>query len=282
MRILVTGAGGMLGQDVVRAATEAGHVPIGLTRAELDVRDAAAVTERLGAERPHAVVNCAAFTNVDGAEDDLRSAAAVNANAAGHVAAAAARTDATVVYPSTDYVFDGLAGTPYVESSPTRPESVYGQTKLAGEHETAAANPRHQIVRTSWLFGIGGRNFVETMLTLAREHGEARVVADQVGRPTYTPHLATVLVALCEAENQGVWHVAGGGSETSWHDFAAEIFRQAEVDCHLSPCRTEDFPRPAPRPPHAVLDSERPDPPRLPPWQDGLAAYLTQRAAQHR
>ncbi len=279
MRILITGAGGMLGHDVVRAATGAGHEPIALTRAELDVRDAAVVTACLGDERPHAVVNCAAFTNVDGAEDDLRSATALNVEAAKTVASAASAIDAVVVYPSTDYVFDGLANQPYVESSPTRPESVYGQTKLAGEHETAAANPRHHIVRTSWLFGIAGRNFVETMLTLAREHGEARVVADQVGRPTFTPHLAEALVAICGFERHGVWHVAGGGTPTSWHDFAAEIYRQAGVDCHLSPCRTEDFPRPAPRPPHSVLDSERSEAPRLPAWQDGLAAYLAERAA---
>ncbi len=279
MRILITGAGGMLGQDLVRAASAAGHQPIGLTRAELDVRNAPALTERIGRDRPDAVINCAAFTNVDGAEDDLRSAMAVNADAARHVAAAAAMVGATVIYPSTDYVFDGLAKEPYVESSPTRPESVYGQTKAAGEHETAAANPRHHIVRTSWLFGVGGRNFVETMLTLAREHGEARVVDDQIGRPTYTPHLAEALVSICGSGGHGVWHAAGGGPETSWHGFAAEIFRQAGVECHLSPVGTEDFPRPAPRPPHSVLDSERPDAPRLPSWKDGLAEYLSERAA---
>ncbi len=279
MRILITGAGGMLAHDVVRAATEAGHKPVALTRAQLDVRDASAIRARLGEERPHAVINCAAFTDVDGAEDDLRSAMAVNADAARNVAAAAAEIEAAVVYPSTDYVFDGLADKPYTESSSPRPESVYGQTKLAGEHETAAANPRHHVVRSSWLFGIAGRNFVETMLTLAREHGEARVVADQIGRPTYTRHLAEALVAICGFESRGLWHVAGGGSQSSWHDFAAEIFRQAGVDCRLSPCRTEDFPRPAPRPPHSVLDSERPETPRLPAWQDGLAAYLAERAA---
>jgi len=277
MRLVVTGAGGMLGRDVVRAAAAAGHEAIALTRADLDVTDSEAVAERLRAEAPDWVVNCAAYTNVDGAEDDPQAATAGNADAAGHVAAGAAEAGAGITYPSTDYVFDGLKEGAYLESDPTGPLSVYGQTKLAGERTTAAANSRHQIVRTSWLFGTGGRNFVETMLRLAGEHDQVRVVHDQRGCPTYTPHLAVALVELAESDAVGVRHVSGGGQAT-WFEFAEDIFRRAGSDGPPEPTTTAEFPRPAPRPANSVLATEVADCPRLPQWREGLDAYLGERA----
>ena len=268
----------MLAADLLRAAGERGIDVVAAARDDLDVTDAASVSTLLERERPDTVVNCAAYTDVDGAEDDLEGAMAVNAAGARNVATAAAVVDAPVVYVSTDYVFDGSKGEPYVESDTPRPLSVYGQSKLAGEHETASANPRHVIVRSSWLFGAGGGNFVETMLKLAAEHGEARVVDDQVGCPTYTGQLAGALLELAGATAgaYGVHHVAGGGA-CSWYEFALEVFEQADVECATTACASEEFPRAAARPAYSELVSEHPDTPRLPSWREGLGAYLAQR-----
>jgi dTDP-4-dehydrorhamnose reductase len=268
--VLVTGAGGMLGHDVMAAADDA----VGLTRAELDVTDAAAVERALREVQPGAVINCAAYTNVDGAEDDEAAATAINGDGAGNVATAAAAVGAFVVQPSTDYVFDGEKREPYVESDPTGPRSAYGRSKLAGEWTVAEANPRHAIVRTSWLFGVHGKSFPDTMLGL---DGPLKVVDDQVGCPTYTAHLAEALLDLARGELTGIVHVAGSG-ECSWYEFAREIFRRAERDVEVAPCTTEEFPRPAPRPAYSVLRSTRSGAPVLPDWREGLDAYLTERA----
>jgi dTDP-4-dehydrorhamnose reductase len=264
--IHVVGAGGMLGQDVVRAS---GGAAVSLTHAELDVTDAAAVREALAGA---AVINCAAYTDVDGAESHSAAAHAVNEEGARKVAEAAGR----VLYVSTDYVFDGSKGTPYVESDATAPIQEYGRSKLAGERATADANPDHLIVRSSWLFGAAGRNFVETILGLASERDELRVVSDQVGCPTFTGHLAEALLALAAGGERGLMHVAGGGS-CSWFEFAREIVERAGVDSRVQPCSSDEFPRPARRPAYSVLASERGSP-ALPAWQDGLDAYLGVRA----
>ena len=256
----------MLGQDVLRAA---GGRAVGLTRAELDVTNRAAVTEALSGAT---VINCAAYTDVDGAESDPERAHAVNADGARNVAEAAAR----VVYVSTDYVFDGSKTGPYVESDPVNPLSAYGRSKLAGERATLTASPQSLIVRTSWLFGAGGGNFVATMLRLGEERDELRVVDDQVGCPTFTGHLADALVALAEGHGHGFLHVAGSGS-CSWFEFARAIFERAGMDVDVRPCTTEEFPRPAPRPANSVLASDR-GAPGLPAWQEGLDAYLGVRA----
>jgi len=277
LKIVVTGASGMLGHDVVRAARYVNHDVVALSHEDLDVVDAAAVERVMQAERPDVVVHCAAYTNVDGAQDDLDGAMAVNADGARNVAAAAAAVGASVIYPSTDYAFDGSKSSPYVESDETRPLSVYAQSKVAGEHEVAAANPRHWIVRTSWLFGVGGKNFVETMLSLGRELGEVMVVRDQVGCPTYAGHVADAVVQLLDEEEYGIHHIAGGG-ECSWYEFAEEIFEQAGVDCRVLSCTTEEFPRPAPRPAYSVLGTERDRAFYLPDWREGLASYLADRA----
>lgn len=268
----------MLGRDVVLAAGNAGHDVVGFGHTELDVTDAAAISRKLELERPDVLINCAAWTDVDGAEEAEVEAMAANGTGAGNVAAAAAAIGASVVYVSSDYVFDGAKGSPYVETDQPAPLSAYGRTKLAGEEATAAANKRHFIVRSSWLFGIGGPNFVETMLRLAVDHGEVLVVRDQVGSPTYTWHLAYGIVRLIEGIEFGIHHMAAAGS-CSWYDFAREIFEQAKVECKVLSGTTEMLGRPAPRPPFSVLTSQREHAITLPPWQDGLAGYLAQREA---
>jgi dTDP-4-dehydrorhamnose reductase len=279
MKVLVTGAGGMLGRDVVLAAGNAGHAVVGYGHTELDVTDADALAAKFELERPDVVINCAAWTDVDGAEEAEDAAMAVNGTAAGHLAAAAAAVEASVVYLSSDYVFDGAKGAPYVETDQPAPLSAYGRTKLAGEEATAAANKRHFVVRSSWLFGIGGSNFVETMLQLASERGEVLVVRDQVGSPTYTWHLAYGIVRLIEGIEFGIHHMAAAG-QCSWYEFAREIFEQAKVECRVLSGTTEMLGRPAPRPAYSALVSQREHAIELPSWQDGLAGYLAQRSTE--
>ena len=279
MKVLVVGAAGMLGRDVVLAAGNAGHDVIGFGRTELDVTDAGALERKFDQERPDVVVNCAAWTDVDGAEEAEEAANAVNRDGAGNVAAAAAAQGASVVYVSTDYVFDGAKGAPYVETDQPAPLSAYGRGKLAGEEATARANKRHFVVRSAGLFGIGGRNFVETMLRLAEVQNEVLVVRDQVGSPTYTWHLAYGIVRLIEGVEFGIHHMAAAGA-CSWYDFAREIFEQAQIECKVLSATTDMLGRPAARPPYSALVSQREHAIELPPWQDGLAAYLSQRRAE--
>jgi dTDP-4-dehydrorhamnose reductase len=277
MRLLVTGAGGMLGRAVVEAAQRLGHDVRAATRAELDVTDAAAVQRAIAEQRPQAVVNCAAYTDVDGAESDRETAAAINGAGAGHVAAAAAEVGARIVHVSTDYVFDGSKREPWLESDQVAPLGVYGESKLVGEQAVADVTDAHAIVRTAWLFGAGGKNFVDTMLALAAERDEVSVVTDQIGCPTWTGHLAGALVELAERpQDTGIHHIASAGS-CSWNELAIEVFDRAGIDCRVLPTTTAAFPRRAPRPAYSVLGTERPEPLLLPAWQDGVAAYLATR-----
>ena len=277
MRLLVTGAGGMLGRAVVEAATRLGHDVVACARADLDVTDATATRLALVAARPRAVVNCAAYTDVDGAERDPQRAEAVNAQGARNVAAAATHVGAFVVHVSTDYVFDGSKREPWLESDAVAPLGVYGDTKLAGEQAVASVNPAHAIVRTAWLFGAGGKNFVDTMLALGTERDEVCVVTDQVGCPTWTGHLAGALAELAERPDEtGIHHIASSGS-CSWNELALEIFERAGIDCRVLPATSEQFVRPARRPAYSVLGTERRDPLVLPRWQDGVARYLASR-----
>jgi len=269
----------MLGRDVLLAAGNAGHDVVGYGRAELDVTNPATLDRKLDLERPDVVINCAAWTDVDGAETVEEAAFAVNGSGAGNVAAAAAKVEARILHVSTDYVFDGLKGAPYVESDQPAPLSAYGRTKLAGEEAVAAANKRHFIVRSAGLFGLGGRNFVDTMLQLARTRSEVTVVRDQVGSPTYTWHLAYGIVRLIEGIEFGIHHMAAAG-QCSWYEFAGEIFEQAKVECRVLSITSSEFGAAAPRPPFSALVSQREHAIRLPSWQDGLAGYLAQRQAE--
>ena len=262
----------MLGSDLTRAARAGGHDVAALSRSELDITSAAAVHDAMARVAPHAVINCAAYTNVDGAESEPSLAQAVNADGAGLLAAEAAGGGAWVVHVSTDYVFDGRAREPYVESDPVAPLSVYGLTKLAGESAVVRSAPNsHTIVRSSWLFGIGGPCFPATIRRLAAERDELNVVEDQRGCPTFTGELACALVALAQARPLGIAHVA-----CTWFEFAREIVRRAGLSCEVVPGSTAALGRPAPRPAYSVLDTERDAvAPRLPEWSAGLDEYLS-------
>lgn len=279
MKITVLGARGMLGHDVMLAAENETHEVLGYGHAEVDITDPDQVARRLRLDRPDAVVNCAAWTDVDGAEDEPEGALAVNGTGAGIVAEAAAAVDAKVLFVSSDYVFDGSKTTPYLETDQTGPVSAYGISKLAGEVATMNANRRSFVVRSSWLFGINGGNFVDTMIRLGSTQKQVLVVSDQTGCPTYTWHLAYGLVRLLDSDAYGIHHMAGSGHCT-WYDFAREIFRLSEMEVMTLSATTEMFNAKAPRPAWSVLESSAEHAITLPDWHEGLAAYLDQRRSQ--
>ncbi len=273
-RVLVTGAGGMLGSAVAATAMAAGHDVGARERSRLDITDPGAVDEELAAEPWDVVVNCAAWTDVDGAEENEEQATLVNGEGPANLARACAANGIRLVHVSTDYVFAGDKDGPYLESDPTGPRSAYGRSKLAGEEAVTASGAEHAIVRTSWLYGAGGTNFVDTMLRLGTERDSVSVVDDQRGRPTWTGDLAPALVACATASPTGLFHAAGEGSCT-WFGLARTALELAGSECVVEPTTTENFPRPAPRPANSVLDSERGgEAVRLGPWEDGLVAYL--------
>jgi dTDP-4-dehydrorhamnose reductase len=253
--ILLTGAGGQLGAALAEEFPEADA----RTRGELDVTAPIEV-------RPGLVLHAAAWTGVDAAESDPGGAEAVNAAGTRNVVA----LGAPVVYFSTDYVFDGTKGAPYVESDEPAPLSVYGRTKLAGEREVREG----WIIRSSWLFGPTGHNFVRTMLRLGAERDEVRVVDDQRGSPTYVGHLAAATHEIL-ARPQGIWHAAADG-DCTWAEFAEAIFEEAGLDCRVVPISTEEYGAPAPRPAYSVLRSEHQDALKLPHWREGLRVCLAQ------
>jgi len=249
-RYLVAGAGGMLGHDLRDAL--AGREATFTTRAELDVTDAAAALE--AAAGHDVVINATAYTKVDDAESDEDQAYLVNATAAENLAAAAAATGARFVQVSTDYVFDGVATTPYAEDASIAPVSAYGRTKAAGERLAAAANPRTLIVRTAWLYGANGASLPRTLLKAAASRDTFTVVDDQHGQPTYTKDLAERIVALLDSgAESGIFHGTNSG-ETTWFGFAREAFRLSGLDPErIQPTTSADFVRPAPRPAYSVL-----------------------------
>jgi dTDP-4-dehydrorhamnose reductase len=273
MRLLVTGAAGMLGHEVVAAAEKLGHEVAAWDLPECDLTDAHATLDAVRRLDPRAVVNCAAYTNVDGAESDEATAERVNADAAGNLARACKAAGARLVHVSTDYVFDGTKREPWIESDAPNPLGAYGRTKLHGEEQVAAELDDHAIVRTAWLFGPHGPNFVATMLRLAGDNDEVSVVTDQVGSPTFAGHLAPALVDMAERSDSGIFHGAGAGS-CSWYELTLEAFDMAGVSCRVLPTTSDRFQRPAPRPAYSVLGSEREHPITLPPWQDGVRAHL--------
>jgi dTDP-4-dehydrorhamnose reductase len=273
--VLVTGAAGMLGRDVVAAAAARGWRCVGLARDDLDITDRAAVTEALRAHSPAAVLNCAAWTNVDGAEEHEADAFAANVSGPFNLATASREAGARLVHVSTDYVFDGTATAPYVESDPIGPIGAYGRTKLAGEWAVLAASDRHVVARTAWIFGLGRRNFVADVLERAAAREEIKAFTDQRGCPTYSVHLADKLLDLATGDRGGVFHEAASG-QCSRFEFAQAILARAGVDAGVTPSLRAELP--APRPAWSVLASERDEQP-LPSWEDGLDAYLAERAA---
>ncbi|MGH3282550.1 MAG: dTDP-4-dehydrorhamnose reductase [Trebonia sp.] len=266
-RWLVTGAAGMLGRDLTDLLRARGDDLSPLGRANLDITDLAAVAEVIGTVQPDVVVNCAAWTAVDAAEEHEEAARAVNYLGAANLAAACAKAGAFLVHPSTDYVFDGQASTPYAEGAPTTPTGAYGRTKLAGEQAVRGALPdASYIVRTAWLYGAHGKNFVKTMLRLAGNGTSPGVVADQHGQPTWTADVAAQITALIDkSAPPGIYHATSAG-QTTWYGFAGEIFRlyhdqhQKEnperVLVSPRPIATADYPTPAKRPAYSVLSHD--------------------------
>ncbi len=276
--ILVTGAGGQLGQELVRLPKQPEVQLVGMDRGSLDVTDRQACMEAISSVRPNAVIHAAAYTAVDQAESEPDAARLVNVEGTRHMAEGAESIGAKFVYVSTDYVFNGQGqnNRPYREDDPTGPQSVYGKTKLTGEQAALAICSRAFVVRTSWAFGAYGANFVKTMLNLARAGQSLRVVDDQIGSPTYTYDLACALMQLVRTEQYGVYHAVGDGS-CSWYHFARTIFELCGMDVQISPCATGEYPRPAPRPAYSVLGCEalrRAGVAPLRHWREALAACL--------
>lgn len=280
MRIAIVGGKGQLGLECCR---QLGDRAFPLDLPEFDMTDRAAVLSTLGGEQqPSAIVNCAAYTLADKAESEPALCHKVNAEAVGHLVEAARRADCPFVQISTDYVFGGdrARHTPYLETDPPDPLSVYGKSKLGGER-VAAEWPKHFVVRSNALFGLSPRNnnFVEAILRLARERGSLRVVDDQTCSPTYVGDLARALLFLLTTEAYGIYHIVGGGN-TTWYGFAAEILRQTRIEVPLERITTEQFNAAAQRPIYSVMNTAKYHTlggPRMRPWQQGLSDYLSDR-----
>ncbi len=279
MTVLVTGATGQLGRAVVASAAARGVDVYGCSHDALPVEDRDAVQRVFDAQRPTTVLHCGAWTDVDGCERDPERAERVNGGGTAHLVDACAERGAGLIYVSTDFVFDGAARSPYPPEHDPRPLSAYGRSKLSGERAVLErAAPRHCVVRTSWVFGPGGRNFPAAILARARSGEPLSVVDDQVGRPTYTPDLAEALLDLAAlSDSAGIYHAANRG-ECSWHGFAVEILAQAGLGhVPVGTMASAELDRPAPRPAYSVLDCGRLASVRgreLPTYQEAIARYL--------
>jgi dTDP-4-dehydrorhamnose reductase len=275
MRILVTGAAGLLGTRVAEEARARGHDVVALGRAELDVTDERNVASTIAGHAPDAVVHCAAYTAVDRAESEPDRAFAVNRDGTRHVAAAASRAGAVVLQVSTDYVFDGRGNRPYLPDDETAPRSVYAKSKLEGEHAVLDVCEESIVVRTSWLYG-GSSGFVPAILRRAGRGEPLRVVDDQRGRPTWAPHAASTLLDLLGRDVRGIWHVGGGG-DCTWYELAKRAVRLAGYDVPIEPISTAELGAPAQRPAYSVLDLEATEQllgRRMVDWRDALAEYI--------
>jgi len=252
MKVLVTGAKGQLGFDVVKELSLSNIEVFAFGRDELDITNQGAVQYIIRDIRPDVIIHAAAYTKVDQAETDQEQAYLVNAFGTRNVAVAAASVGAKLCYISTDYVFDGKGESPYHEYSQTNPLNIYGHSKYVGEEMVKTLSLKYFIVRTAWVYGKHGNNFVKTMLKLAKEKQELGVVQDQIGSPTYTVDLAKFLVELIQTETYGISHCTNPGY-CSWYEFAKAIFEEANIDVNVKPLTTLEFPRPAPRPAYSVL-----------------------------
>ena len=272
-KILVTGANGMLGQDLCPILEDEGYEVIETDIQNLDITNFDEVKRVLLEDKPDAVIHCAAYTNVDKAEEDLETARKINVLGTENLAKICGENNITLVYISTDYVFDGglEKGNSYKPTDKTNPLNNYGLTKFEGEEAVRKYCSNHIIARTAWLYGIHGKNFVETMLSLS-DKPELKVVDDQVGCPTWTCELSNGIIKLLQEGNFGTFHVCGSG-KTSWYGFAKEIFKLADKTVNLKPCTTEEFPRPARRPKYSVMDNNG----ICRPWQKALKDYMNLR-----
>ena len=289
MRVLVTGANGMLGQDLCPMLEKAGHqvirTDVGVREGmqvpawePLDITNTDAVLQCVAVQKPDAIIHGAAYTDVDGCERDPDRAFRINELGTWNIAAACGEHNLKMAYISTDFVFDGTKTTPYCERDATNPLGYYGWSKLAGERHTADICRKHYIVRTAWLYGIHGPNFPRKMLELAETRKELKVVVDQVGSPTHTVDLAATLVSLLESPLYGTYHVTNSGS-CSWFDFARKILELAGVTgVEVHPVPASEWPSPTKRPAYSVLrhySLELQGRDNLPPWEQSLAAFLT-------
>ena len=284
VKVLVIGAAGQLGYDLLRTFSPSHEVlgadmPGAGAEREIDIADQSSLVELAVAYQPDVVINAAAYTNVDGCETNRDACWQVNDTGAGNVARACGLCGgATLIHISTDYVFDGSKGAPYAENDPISPLGEYGKSKFSGEKAVRKQLPgKHLIVRTAWLFGVHGHNFVKTMLRLGRERDEISVVSDQTGSPTYAGHLAAALKSLAETRlgHPGTYHMTGSGHCT-WYEFATEIFRLAGLPATLKPTTTAEYNAPAPRPAFSALANTRAPEIKMPPWRDGLIECLSE------
>lgn len=259
--ILVTGANGQLGREMRRLGEASPNRYLFTDIEELDITNREAVEDMMQRERVDIIINCAAYTNVERAEEEALAAEQINAYAVENLAQAAAKNDATLFHISTDYVFDGKANTPITEDMPTNPLGVYGRTKLQGEKAIAESGCKAIVIRTAWLYSEFGNNFLKTMLRLTSEREHINVVFDQVGTPTYAGDLALAIFSIIEgdmyADREGIYHFSNEGV-CSWYDFAVEIARAVgNTKCQINPCRSKDFPTKATRPAYSVLDKDK-------------------------
>ena len=278
MKVVVTGAAGQLGRELADVFSVPEVELVALTSADLDITDARTVMERLQAEQPALVLNAAAYTKVDACEEDPAPAWGVNTAGAWHLALVCREIGATLVHFSTDYVFDGTLSRPYTEFDPVAPRSMYGRTKEAGEQLIRDTLDRHYIVRTAWLHGRHGGNFLKTMLRVGRERDQVTVVNDQRGCPTFADDLARSIPSLVGTGAYGTYHRTGTGSCT-WFDFARAAYERADIPVEVLPITTEEYGAPAPRPANSVLDNTKAnllglDP--LPRWEESLDRFLAQ------
>ena len=267
MKVLVTGANGMLGQDLCPYLEELGMMVIPTDYDTMDITNEAQTNEIISRVHPDLIIHCAAYTNVDKAEEDLETARKLNVLGAKNVTMAANKVKATMVYISTDYVFDGTKNTPYLPTDKPNPINNYGLTKYQGELEVQKHCEKFYIARTAWLYGIHGKNFVETMISLAQKE-ELNVVNDQQGCPTWTIELIQGVLKLLNRP-YGIYHVCGSGS-TTWYGFAKEIFEQEGLTVNLKPCTTDKFPRPAKRPHYSIMENDN----ITRNWKVALSDYL--------
>lgn len=278
MRVLVTGVKGQLGHDVMNELEKRGYEGVGVDVEEMDITDAEAVDKVIHEAHVDAVVHCAAWTAVDAAEDNVDMCRKVNAYGTENIAKICGELDIPMIYLSTDYVFDGMGERPWEPDDPvTEPLNVYGQTKYEGELAVEKYAKKHYIVRIAWVFGVNGKNFIKTMLKLAKTHDRLTVVDDQIGTPTYTYDLAILLVDMLETDKYGKYHVTNEGGYISWYDFAKEIFRQAGVNVEVVPVTAEEYKAKAKRPYNSRMSKEKLTAngfKRLPSWQDALKRYL--------
>lgn len=276
--IIVTGITGQLGFDVAKELKKRGLEFIATTRKEIDLSTEEGAKDFILKKKPESVIHCAAYTAVDKAESEAELALTVNGLGARRIAEACREVGAKMIYISTDYVFGGDGRTPYETTDEKSPINTYGRSKLLGEDAVMAILKEHFVVRTSWVFGSNGKNFVKTMLNLADKNKKLRVVEDQIGSPTYTADLAPLLVDMIQTEKFGVYHATNEGF-CSWADFAKEIFKQAGKKVEVEPIPTVDYPTPAKRPFNSRLSKKSLDEAgfkRLPTWEDALKRFLVE------